>query len=74
MTTRRNMPIGQIIAGAAIQAGSLMIQAGMKRVIPEIAKLLDDPEIESVVKDVKLDKLITKTCVDISKGKIPKPT
>jgi hypothetical protein len=66
------MPIGPIIAGTAIQAGAMMIQAGMKRIIPELAKLIDEPEIESAVRDVKLDKVITKACIDITKGKIPK--
>ncbi len=68
------MPIGPVIAGTVIQAGALMIQAGMKRIIPELAKMLDDPEIESVLKDIRLDTLITKTCVDLSKGKFPKST
>lgn len=63
------MPYGPIIAGAAIQLGALMIQAGMKRIIPEVAKLLDEPEIEGVVKDLRLDKVITKTLVDASKQK-----
>ncbi len=54
------MPYGHLIAGATIQAGTLMIQAGMKRIIPEIAKLLNDEEIEEIIKDLKIDKVLTK--------------
>ena len=46
-----------------------MIHAGIQRVIPEIAKLLDEPEIESAIKDLKLDKVITKTLVQATKQK-----
>ena len=63
------MPYGPIIAGACIQAGALLIQAGMNCIIPEITKLLDDPEIEKTVSNLKLDKLITKTLVDAAKQK-----
>jgi hypothetical protein len=51
---------GPIISKLAIKAGGLMIHAGIKRIIPEFAKLLDDPEIDELIKDLKLDKLLTK--------------
>ncbi len=43
-----------LIAGGLIQAGLCMIEAGLKRVIPEVAKLLDEPEIEQAAKDLDI--------------------
>ena len=63
------MPYGPIIAGATIQAGTLMIQAGMKRIIPEVAKLIDEPELEKVLLDLRLGKVISKALVDLTKQK-----
>lgn len=63
------MPYIQIIAGLTIQAGTLMIQAGMNKVIPEIEKLIDEPGLEDTIKDLEINKLITKAVADISKKK-----
>lgn len=63
------MPIGPIIAGIAIQTGAMMIQAGMKRIIPEVTKILDEPEIEYFLKDLKVDKILTKSLIDITRSK-----
>jgi len=63
------MPYGPLIAGTAIQVGTLMIQAGVKRIIPEVAKLLDEPELREVVKDLKFEKVLTKALVDATKQK-----
>lgn len=63
------MPHAAIFAGLAIQAGALMIQAGMQRVIPEIAKALDEPELEEAIKNLQVDKIITRTLVDVTRRK-----
>lgn len=55
------MPYGPIFAGIAIQAGAMMIEAGMKRIIPEIAKLLDEPTFENLTKDLEISKFLVKT-------------
>jgi len=59
------MPTGPIIAGFLIKAGSLMIEAGMKRIIPELSKLIDEPELRELAKDLHIEKNVTKAMLNL---------
>lgn len=63
------MPTGPIIAGFLIKAGSLMIEAGMKRIIPELSKLIDEPELRELAKDLHIEKNVTKAMLNLANKK-----
>jgi hypothetical protein len=37
-----------ILAGLAIQVGAVLVRKGIEKILPELAKALDMPEIENV--------------------------
>ena len=39
-----------LLAALAIEGGTLMVNKGAKMLLPELAKLLDNPEIEDLYK------------------------
>jgi hypothetical protein len=63
------MPYGPIVAGLMIQAGAIMIQAGIERAVPELAKALDSPEIEDAINNLDIKKTLTKLLVEATHHK-----
>lgn len=40
------------------KVGIAMIKAGVKQLIPEITKLINDPAVRDLIKDLELDKIL----------------
>ena len=56
-----------IAAAIAAHGGSALIQAGMKRLLPELAKILDDPEVEAMKKVLSQEELINRVLERLTK-------
>ena len=46
-----------------------MIEAGMKRIIPELSKLIDEPELRELAKDLHIEKNVTKAMLNLANKK-----